>query len=544
MASSRKRSTPTSRTPAKPARKSSRRGSLTSVASASTGPARKGLRPVKSGPIGPARKSPIPILKGSHIYSFLSCPHLLYLDEFGDRRLRDEESSFEENLREEGKRHEEAALKALGLDISEVRRENFEDGVRETLRLMKSGEKWIYQGCLAARGMRGSPDLLRRVKGESPLGSHYYMPLELKSGSAYENEENGRLKRRYALQLAFYAHLLGRVQGVRPGVGKVIGDDFRTVDFSLDDWKADYEETLAEIRAILGHKTKSEPEISSGCGHCHWRSCCLDWARKADDVTLIRKLNGGTRHALRAAGIRTIAELAALEAGKELPDVDGITHWRLRHLVRRAGVVKRGKPLLKAPVSFPKAAVELFFDIETDLQEDICYLYGVVERRGKKQRYVSFFAESPADERKIWTQFWKYLSGIDDFHMYHYSDYEKKQLSKLAERHRCNRKLFERFFGHGTDLYHVVDKHTEWPSHSYSIKAISGILGFHYSDPEPGGLKAAQWYTTYAGDPAGNAELKKKLLQYNKEDCLAMIVLKDWMVEESKRISRQGELAL
>ena len=61
---------------------------------------------------------------------------------------------------------------------------------------------------------------------------------------------------------------------------------------------------------------------------------------------------------------------------------------------------------------------------------------------------------------------------------------------------------------------------------------------------DPGGLKAAQWYTTYAGDPAGNAELKKKLLQYNKEDCLAMIVLKDWMVEESKRISRQGELAL
>jgi predicted RecB family nuclease len=127
--------------------------------------------------------------------------------------------------------------------------------------------------------------------------------------------------------------------------------------------------------------------------------------------------------------------------------------------------------------------------------------------------------------------------------MYHYSQYERNELTKLAERHRCNQKLFERLFRNSTDLYQdVVDKHTEWPSPSYSIKAISGILGFHYSDPEPGGLKAAKWYAAYVGDPAGNAELKRKLLQYNEEDCLAMVVLKDWVVAESKKMNRQGEL--
>jgi hypothetical protein len=40
-------------------------------------------------------------------------------------------------------------------------------------------------------------------------------------------------------------------------VGKVIGGDFRTVDFNLEDWRKDYEETLAEIRTILGRKTAS-----------------------------------------------------------------------------------------------------------------------------------------------------------------------------------------------------------------------------------------------------------------------------------------------
>lgn len=487
----------------------------------------------------------MPILTGTHIYNFLSCPHRLYLDEFGDQRLMDAESDFEESLREEGKLHEEAALKELGLDIAEVDSTTFEGGVKETLRMMGAGEKWIYQGLLSTPRMCGRPDLLKRVRGKSRLGSYYYIPLELKSGSAYENEENGTLKRRYALQLAFYAHVLGQVQGVRPGVGKVIGGDFRTVDFNLEDWRKDYEETLAEIRAILGRKTASEPEISSGCGQCHWRSCCIAWAKKVDDVTLIRKLNGGTREALRAAGIRTMAGLAALERRKGFPAVDGITAWRLRHIVRRAGVMKRGKPLLKAPVEFPQAALELFFDIETDPRESICYLYGVVERRQGKQRYVSFFADSPADEKKTWREFWKYLSGLGDFHMYHYSQYERKELKKLADKYHCNQKLFERFFENSTDLYQdVVDKHTEWPSHSYSIKSISNILGFRYSDPEPGGLKAARWYATYVEDPAGNSELKQKLLQYNKEDCLAMIVLKDWVTEESGRVRRQGELSL
>jgi len=526
-----------------PSRESSRRQSRSISKPAREGSARREGAAESSPRRGRQEGGSALVLTGSHIYNFLNCRHLLYLDQFGDPGLMDPESDLEETLREKGKLHEEAALKALGLRIAEVDCENFDDAAQQTLRLMKAGEKWIYQGCLSAPAMHGSPDLLKRTRGESRLGSYHYIPLELKSGSAYENEENGTVKRHYALQLAFYAHLLGKVQGLRPEMGKVIGGDFRTVDFDLEECRMDYEEAIATIRAILSHKVESEPEISSSCGQCHWRSCCFEWARKADDLTLIRKLSGEARGALRAAGIMTISGLASLERRKDLPAVRGITPHKLRHLVRRAGVMKRGAPLLRSAVEFPKAAVELFFDIETDPEQGLCYLYGIVERRGEKLRYVSFFADSPADERKAWGEFWKYVSGLDDFHMYHYSQYERKELAKLAERHHCNQKLFERLFENCTDLYQdVVDKHTDWPSPSYSIKAVSKILGFRYSDLEPGGLKAAKWYAAYVANPTGNAELKRKLLRYNEEDCLAMMVLKDWVAAESKKVNRQGEL--
>jgi len=492
----------------------------------------------------PKPKSPTPILTATHIYNFLICPHRIYLDEFADPKLMDEESDFEKLLWERGMLHEEAALEELGLKAATVEWTTFEEGAKETLRLMKAGEKMIYQGLLSSPHMRGSPDLLKRVRGKSRLGSHYYVPLELKSGSAYENEDNGTLKLRYALQLSFYADLLEHVQGVRPTEGSVIDGDFRTVEFDLEDFRDDYKEILSEIGAILGKKTRSEPEICGTCGGCHWRSHCIGWAKQVDDLTLIRYLNGTKRDALRGGGIRTIAELAALETSNDVPSFEGISAGKLRHFVRRAAVMKSGKPLLVRPVEFPAVAVELFFDIETEPLEGICYLYGVVERRRGKQRYLGFFADSPEDEKKAWKEFWKYLSGLSDYHMYHYSSYEKTELAKLAEKYPCNKRLFEEFFENSTDLYRQVDRHTEWPSHSYSIKWVSKFLGFRYSDAEPGGLKAARWYMAYVADPSANATLKEKILEYNKEDCEAMIVLKDWLEKDSAKIRRQGKLVL
>jgi len=220
---------------------------------------------------------------------------------------------------------------------------------------------------------------------------------------------------------------------------------------------------------------------------------------------------------------------------------EGISAGKLRQFVRRAAVIKRRKPLLVTPIELSRADVELFFDIETEPLEGICYLYGVVERRRGKQRYVAFFADSPEEEEKAWREFWKYLSGLSDYHMYHYSSYEKTELKKLAEKYPCDKKLLERFFENSTDLYRQVDRHTEWPSHSYSIKWVSKFLGFSYSDAEPGGLKAARWYMDYVQDPIANAPLKEKILQYNKEDCEAMIVLKDWFLEKSDELRREGK---
>ena len=491
-----------------------------------------------SGSSSQERAQPI-IITASHIYDYLICPHKVYLDTFGDRSRMNHETDFERVLWERGMAHEEDALKQLNLAVCEVEGEGFEECEKETLRLMKCGEGLIYQGRLSAASMRGSPDLLEKIEGESRFGSHHYIPTEMKSGSAYEDEEAGRYKLHYALQLSFYADVLEKVQGIKPKTGNIIDGESRVVPIDLRPFEKDYLEHIAEIRDLLSGGTESEPCIGGVCGQCHWRSFCLDWARERDDVSLVRKLNRGKRNVLRKSGIRTVQELAGLGKAKTLPVFEGISAKALQQFVRRAVVLKRGEPILHSPVEFPDRKLEVFFDIETEPLEEICYLYGIVERKGKKQRYVSFFADSPEEEENTWKAFWEYVSGLEDFQVYHYTSYEKTVLKGLSERYPCDLKLFDEFFQNSTDLYALVDKCTEWPSHSYSIKAVSKLLGFEYSERDPGGLKAAMWYIEYANAPEANRALKEKIVRYNREDCEAMIVLKDWLARKNTELQRK-----
>jgi predicted RecB family nuclease len=482
------------------------------------------------------------IITASHIYDYLICPHKVYLDAFGDKSRMDPESDFERLLWEKGMAHEDNVLEELGLVVSEAQGEGFDECEKETLRMMREGEGLIYQGRLSSALMRGTPDLLEKATGKSRFGSHYYIPIEMKSGSAYEDEGGERVKLRYALQLSFYADVLEKVQGVRPETGKIIDAEFRIVSVELKSFEEDYLGCLSEIRDLLSGQTTSEPCIGGVCSQCHWRSFCYSWAKERSDVSLIRKLNRSKRSALRKRGVRTVKELAELGKAKNLPSFESISPNALARFVRRAVVFQKSEPILHSPVELPEKELELFFDIETEPLEEICYLYGIVERRGKEQRYVSFFSDSPEEEESTWNAFWKYVSDLQDFQVYYYTSYEKTVLTSLSGRYAFDPALFERFFQNSTDLYAIVDKCTEWPSHSYSIKAISKLLGFEYSERDPGGLKAALWYLEYVSAPAGNRALKEKIIQYNREDCEAMIVLKDWLVTKSREFKQKAKV--
>ena len=77
-----------------------------------------------------------------------------------------------------------------------------------------------------------------------------------------------------------------------------------------------------------------------------------------------------------------------------------------------------------------------------------------------------------------------------------------------------------------SDLYtDVVMPATEWPTNDQSIKTLAKHLGFKWRDQNPSGAASIEWYGRWieTKDPA----IKRRLLEYNEDDCRATRVLLD-----------------
>jgi predicted RecB family nuclease len=162
----------------------------------------------------------------------------------------------------------------------------------------------------------------------------------------------------------------------------------------------EYQSALTEARAILAKRFTPQAAYSAACKLCRWYTFCVEQLTVSDDLTLIPSLGRTVRDKMQAV-VPTIAGFAAanrddfIEGKKSVFPGLGLDRLRLFH--SRAVMLKSTppKPYLRAPVTLRVVPVELFFDVEVDPLRNICYLHGVVERRGgsnETERFVHFFA--------------------------------------------------------------------------------------------------------------------------------------------------------
>jgi predicted RecB family nuclease len=215
------------------------------------------------------------------------------------------------------------------------------------------------------------------------------------------------------------------------------------------------------------------------------------------------------------ASIRELAEInpAGFIKSEDKTVFPGIEPGTLEKFHARAKLLATpdAKPYLRAPVRFPAAELELFFDIEVDPMRDVCYLHGFVERRGgdnRTEQFVHFFAgkPTPEEEERAFAGAWRYLQASQPCAIYYYSKYERSRYRKLRSKypHVCSEGDIEALFdpARAIDLYcDVVLKATEWPTRDFSIKTLAKYLGFEWRDTHPSGAASIEWFDRFAADP-------------------------------------------
>ncbi len=491
-------------------------------------------------------------ITATDLYSYIKCPHRIFRDAFDDQALKDPPNEFVQLLWEKGVLHEKEIVEQQKgkLEILDLSGVPAEQRFTQTIEAMKKKVPYIYQGRLEADDLVGKPDLLEL----QPNGE--YLPIDIKSGMGYDGddgEEEGevRLKKGYAVQIGLYVDALIRLGFLRRNMGKILDSHASLVDYDLSiargartpqTWWEFYLEVLGNVRNLYDKKLQTAPALGSECKLCEWYNNCKQQCIRSNCISLVHELGRSRKNELlKAAGsINVLAQMDAKQFGaiKKEKGIKGIGDTLFEKFNRRAQllITKPDDPLILSHFTMPNKPIELFFDIEADPTQDIIYLHGVVERREGKGAPVfhSFVAKdvSQHEERRAWEEFWSYIRALpkDQWAMYYYSKYERTQYRLLASRYPdvASGEEIEWFFDstRSVDLYYdIVIKHTEWPTYNYSVKTLAQYLGFKWRDPNPSGAASIQWFNEWCENKS--PKTLQRILDYNEDDCLAMIVLKD-----------------
>ncbi|GJL52269.1 MAG: hypothetical protein NPIRA01_34960 [Nitrospirales bacterium] len=484
-------------------------------------------------------------ITASMLYNLVSCEHRLYLDTFGDASQRDEPNAFIQLLWEKGTLFEQEVIQKLETPFLDLSRYRGDEKERRTREAIEQRVSLIYSGRLSVNDLLGEPDLLRN-DGEG------YVAGDIKSGSGEEGDEDqGKPKKTYAVQLGLYTDILERLNcsaGRWAFIWDIHGKEIR-YEFSQpqgrrtpETWWELYNTVRQRAQDILEQRHETQAAYSSGiCKLCHWYRPCLLNLQKQHDLTLLPELGRSKRDALRThfSTIQNFAasDLKSLINGKKTI-ISGIGLGTIQKLHARAQLVSAGahaRPYLREAIDLPAHDSEVFFDIEVDPLRDHTYLHGFIERHHQDhstEQYVAFFAENPTPdaEQTAFAQAIEYLQQHAHSMVYYYSKYERTMYRKLQTKYPdvCSADDIETLFlrERAIDLYFdVVLKATEWPTRDYSIKTLAKYLGFLWRDTHPSGAASIEWFHRWV--ESGDQIIRQRILDYNEDDCIATRVLLD-----------------
>jgi predicted RecB family nuclease len=484
-------------------------------------------------------------ITASQLYSHLNCPHRVAMDAIGDPDLRDETSPFMQLLWERGLTHEHDLVARLGacLDLSSLAGEAKESATREAI---ARREPLIYSGRLSVHALLGEPDLLRLEQGG-------YVAIDIKSGAGREgsgDEDKGRLREPYGVQLALYTDILEQMNLAAGRYGYIWDGHGVETRYDLELplgprsaclWDI-YLKTRAAVRTTLSMPQSSSAALSSACKLCVWRSACFGQLKRAQDLTLLAELGRVARDALREE-FPTLRHLAVADVetyieGERTPFTK-VGAKSLRRYQRRAALMLQPnpQPYLLQPIVWPRAAVELFFDIETDPLRQLCYLHGFVVREFRAdgswhESFEGIFARDTTDEaeREAFAAAMAMFRHHADALVVHYSKYERTEYRRLADKYpeEAAPPEIEALFKapRALDLYlDVVKPHSEWPTHDFSVKSLAKHCGFEWRDADPSGASSIEWFERWV--KSRDPRWRQRLLAYNEDDCRAMRVVFD-----------------
>jgi uncharacterized protein len=165
--------------------------------------------------------------------------------------------------------------------------------------------------------------------------------------------------------------------------------------------------------------------------------------------------------------------------------------------------------------------------------EQVDYLIGLLIEDADGVRYRPFMAWRIDEEARMFREFVDFVTMLDDAVIYHWHNYERWHLKKLADRHGFAELVEKRIFPRMVDLHRVATRAFAFPTPTNGLKDIAGHLGFRWRHDDVNALDAIAWYLRAQREPGIWRDKLEAVIEYNEDDCMATKFIKDWLFSQA-----------
>ena len=372
---------------------------------------------------------------------------------------------------------------------------------------------------------------IQRISSEDRGGTVQLIP--------YRFEFANKLTKKHKLLLAFDALLLSEDAGCKVSFGKIVhGAGHATLKVRTDALVSEVRSSIRDITALLAANSPPDLVLNRHCGQCEFQVRCRRQAIEKDELSLLSSMLEKERKKFHSKGIFTITQLSYTfrprrrrreSAGKE----------KYHHSLRARAI--RESKIHAVGVPEPKLhGTPVFLDVEGLPDSDFYYLIGVRIGSADGPVHHGFWANDSDEENRIWNELLGVLAAIPNPQFIHYGRYETIFLKRMYERYGGphDGSALDVAIKHATNLLSLVFAQIYFPTFSNGLKDIAGCLGYRWSGSPASGLEAIVWRHQWEAsrDPA----MKQALLDYNRQDCEAVELVLNSLVELRQNSTAEG----
>lgn len=329
-----------------------------------------------------------------------------------------------------------------------------------------------------------------------------------------------------------------------------------------------------------GGSFPTSPYWHRDCLDCQFHAHCEADLEAVDDVSLTRFTTLDQQILLREHGVGTRHELARLDPVRArlarakviTPHLEfvredhlGRAIDKLDELIYRARAHERGGSLRRVALDqmgCPSADVEV--DIDMESYGESTYLWGAVVTlnqpvSGVESGYRAFVSWNELDdttEAKIFADFWTWLSDLrrrcDDAGRSvaaycFWAQAEDGAMDRAVATPleggptRGDLEAFRRLTPSAWIDLHDEAKRQVQTEGPLGLKGLAVAAGFCWRDVNPSGEASMAWYeaATRTGPDAAGA--RRRILEYNEDDCRATKALRDWLNGPARELAHRDD---